>query len=92
MRDEGANHAADSTLQHVLTDSGALLVLTLEEFRHRLPHGTQHMCLDDSIVNEAQEDSTRLVDESKPSDSAYIIYTSGVYIITFCSCEILFSP
>ncbi|KZV65298.1 nonribosomal peptide synthetase 12 [Peniophora sp. CONT] len=67
----------DSTLQHVLTDSGALIVLTLEEFRHRLAPGTSLLCIDDCIIREAQKETRRVVASSEASDSVYIIYTSG---------------
>lgn len=85
-------HTLDSTLAHVLSDSGSVLVLTLEEFRHRLPSDTPVLCLDDCVIHDAPEVAHRLVDESIPSDSAYIIYTSGAGSLAACHRQLVFSP
>jgi non-ribosomal peptide synthetase component F len=72
-------------LQHVLVDSQSAVVLTLEEFRHRVAETeTPTILLDDCV---AQSDSTpteNLVDTSVATDSAYIIYTSGDELALFC--------
>ncbi|KAI0030425.1 nonribosomal peptide synthetase 12 [Vararia minispora EC-137] len=71
-----ASIVTDSTLGHVLSDSQSILVLTLEEFRHRIPSRTL-ICLDDCVIRDPTHTNTRLRDHSIASDSVYVIYTSG---------------
>jgi non-ribosomal peptide synthetase component F len=68
----------DSTLQHVISDSGALLVLTLRAYEHRVAEISK-LVLEDVIAADecSNAPSTKAEDLSSPSDSCYIIYTSG---------------
>ncbi|KZV88846.1 nonribosomal peptide synthetase 12 [Exidia glandulosa HHB12029] len=67
----------DSTLEHVIADSGAPLVLALREFAPRVKTG-RILCLEDII---AQDDNIEYVGHvenlSTPNDAVYVIYTSG---------------
>ncbi|KAI0755006.1 nonribosomal peptide synthetase 12 [Daedaleopsis nitida] len=63
-----------STLDHVLNDSGARLVLTLKEYLHRV-NSTPAFCLED--VAELPQVVSKPEDLNAPTDSIYIIYTSG---------------
>ncbi|KAH9922827.1 nonribosomal peptide synthetase 12 [Epithele typhae] len=63
-----------STLEHVLRDSDAKVVLTLREYVHRVS-GTPVMCLED--VPQLAQNVSKPEDVSAPTDSIYIIYTSG---------------
>lgn len=73
-----------STLEHVLHDSNSSVVLTLEEFRHRVPASYMTLVLDGSTFQASEGDCAKPVDLSKPEDSVYIIYTSGtVYLHCF---------
>ncbi|TFY80212.1 hypothetical protein EWM64_g3797 [Hericium alpestre] len=68
--------ATQSTLEHVIKDAGCLLVLALNEFRHRV-RGIPCVGLDDYLVQDDKKTCENPEDLSAPSDSAYIIYTSG---------------
>ena len=67
-----------STLEHVIRDSECVLVLALDEYRHRV-QGIPVLSLDDTASRHSEGASAgaKLEDLSSPSDSAYIIYTSG---------------
>ncbi|KAA1469841.1 nonribosomal peptide synthetase 12 [Dentipellis sp. KUC8613] len=65
-----------STLDHVVHDSGSLLVLALREYQHRVPD-IPVLTLDDYADGHGMGDCIKPEDLSSPSDSAYIIYTSG---------------
>ncbi|EMD40260.1 secondary metabolism protein [Gelatoporia subvermispora B] len=62
-----------STLEHVLNDSGATIVLALREYMHRVPDSVA-LCLEDMMH---LPDGSKPDDLSSPTDSVYIIYTSG---------------
>ena len=66
-----------STLEHVLHDSDAKIVLTMREYLHRVP-GAHAFCLEDTA--QLPEIITKPEDTSVPTDSVYIIYTSGMWI------------
>lgn len=78
-----------STLEHVLKDSDSSIVLTLEEYRHRVPRSNIALVLDDSTIDASQGHCVKPVDLSRPSDSVYIIYTSGKSLLR--SLRLLFS-
>ncbi|KAI0699277.1 nonribosomal peptide synthetase 12 [Cerioporus squamosus] len=63
-----------STLEHVLKDSGAKLVLTMNEYVHRVA-GYSAFCLED--IASLPQVVSKPEDMSAPTDSIYIIYTSG---------------
>ncbi|TBU28644.1 nonribosomal peptide synthetase 12 [Dichomitus squalens] len=63
-----------STLEHVLKDSEAKLVLTLKDYVHRVS-GTPTFCLEN--IAELPQVVSKPQDLSAPTDSIYIIYTSG---------------
>ncbi|PIL22505.1 transporter [Ganoderma sinense ZZ0214-1] len=63
-----------STLEYVLEDSQATLVLTLKDYAHRVS-GIPVFCLEG--ISELPQDATKPKDLSAPTDSIYIIYTSG---------------
>ncbi|KAI0355003.1 nonribosomal peptide synthetase 12 [Trametes cingulata] len=63
-----------STLEHVLKDSEAKVVLTMNEYVHRVS-GTPAFCLED--IGKLIQDGSKPEDLSAPSDTVYIIYTSG---------------
>ncbi|KAI0822323.1 nonribosomal peptide synthetase 12 [Trametes gibbosa] len=63
-----------STLEHVVKDSEAKLVLTMNEYAHRVS-GTPSFCLED--LGTLPQDGTKPQDLSTPIDPVYIIYTSG---------------
>ncbi|THH19192.1 hypothetical protein EW146_g1923 [Bondarzewia mesenterica] len=67
-----------STLEYVIQDSGCMIALTLDEYRHRV-QGIPILSLDDSVVrqNEDYLQCLKPEDLSSPSDSVYVIYTSG---------------
>ncbi|TCD70141.1 hypothetical protein EIP91_004611 [Steccherinum ochraceum] len=65
-----------STLEHVIRDSGAIVTLALEEYCHRV-HKSTVLCLEDLLSDAQQVGATEVEDLSSPRDSAYIIYTSG---------------
>lgn len=65
----------DSTLAFVLKNSQATLVLTLTPYLHRVS-GHPVINLDEAL-NEPNADYSKPEDLSSPSDSVYIIYTSG---------------
>lgn len=70
-----------STLEHVIRDSECVLVLALDEYRHRV-QGIPVLSLDDTASRHSEGASAgaKLEDLSSPSDSAYIIYTSGRFV------------
>ena len=68
-----------STLEYVLEDSQAKLVLTLKDYVHRVS-GIPALCLED--ISELPQDATKPKDLSAPTDSIYIIYTSGASSIS----------
>ncbi|TFK89560.1 nonribosomal peptide synthetase 12 [Polyporus arcularius HHB13444] len=63
-----------STLDHVLQDSEAKLVLTMKEYVHRVT-GSAAFCLED--IASLPQIVSKPEDLSTPTDSIYIIYTSG---------------
>ncbi|KAL7279919.1 hypothetical protein ACG7TL_006328 [Trametes sanguinea] len=63
-----------STLEHVLTDSGAKVVLTMHQYVHRVS-GFPTFCLED--IGSLTQNASKPADLSAPSDAVYIIYTSG---------------
>ena len=65
-----------STLEHVLHDSGAALVLAHEEFRGRV-NGVPVVSIGSSVVRDESVACVKPKDVSQGSDSVYIIYTSG---------------
>lgn len=73
------NVVANKTLDHALLDSGSSLALAQRKFLHRIG-GMPVLCLEDAIC-ESPLDTHCLKpeDKSKNTDSAYIIYTSGMY-------------
>ena len=64
-----------STLEHVLKDSGAKLVLTMNEYVHRVS-GSPAFCLEN--IASLPQIVSKPEDMSAPTDSVYIIYTSGM--------------
>ncbi len=64
-----------STLDHVLQDSEAKLVLTMNEYVHRVT-GSAAFCLED--IASLPQIVSKPEDLSTPTDSIYIIYTSGM--------------
>ncbi|KAI0770264.1 nonribosomal peptide synthetase 12 [Fomes fomentarius] len=63
-----------STLEHVLHDSSAKLVITMKDYLHRVS-GTPAFCLED--IAELPRVISKPEDLSARTDSIYIIYTSG---------------
>ena len=68
----------DSTIAYVLRDSGASLVLCMEEYLQRFT-GVPSLCLEEIIREDEQEgaDSSKPEDLSSGNDGIYVIYTSG---------------
>lgn len=66
----------DSTLEHVLNDSGAILVLALRDFAHRVS-SQRVICLEDIIEDDLNTAATPVEPLSSTADPIYIIYTSG---------------
>lgn len=68
----------DSTLEHVLHDSEAAVVLVLRAYARRIP-GDMSLVLEDVIKedDEADADDAKPEDLSSPRDGIYVIYTSG---------------
>ena len=64
-----------STLEHVLKDSEAKLVLTMNEYVHRVS-GSPAFCLEN--IASLPQNVSKPEDMSAPTDSVYIIYTSGM--------------
>ena len=64
-----------STLEFVLQDSEAVLVLCLKEYQNRVPEGKLSVCLEEMM--ELTEDVAKPEDRSSPDDGVYVIYTSG---------------
>ncbi|KAI0641841.1 hypothetical protein C8Q79DRAFT_1028831 [Trametes meyenii] len=63
-----------STLEHVLKDSGVKLVLTMNDYIHRVID-TPVFCLED--IPSLPQDMSKPKDSSTPTNPVYIIYTSG---------------
>ncbi|KAH9891683.1 nonribosomal peptide synthetase 12 [Cubamyces lactineus] len=63
-----------STLEHVLHDSEAKIVLTMREYVHRVS-GVPSFCLED--IGALPQVTSKPEDLSAPTDAVYIIYTSG---------------
>lgn len=75
------NVVADKTLNHALKDSGSSLVLVLRKFIDRVGE-TPIMCLEDTICDSPYSTHCRKPEDlAKHTDSAYIIYTSGMLTI-----------
>ncbi|WP_107982793.1 non-ribosomal peptide synthetase [Rhodococcus sp. OK519] len=77
------NYPADR-VAHMVSDSGAVLGITIAEHASALPEGLPWLVLDDTAVTSALQvqSSARLRDEDRtgsltPSHPAYVIYTSG---------------
>ncbi|RDB23709.1 Nonribosomal peptide synthetase sirP [Hypsizygus marmoreus] len=66
----------DETLQFVLEDSKPSMVLTMDEFKHRVS-GVPLISLEDMINDESIPNPGKVEDLSSPMDGAYCIYTSG---------------
>ncbi len=66
-----------STLEHVVHDSEAVLVLCMQEFLSRVTDFTA-VCLEAALDDLSEEDCVKPNDLSSPDDSIYIIYTSGM--------------
>ncbi|MGK8556153.1 amino acid adenylation domain-containing protein [Nocardia gipuzkoensis] len=71
-------------IDHMLTDSGATLGLTLAEYRPMLPDSTNWLVLDDialverwSAASTSPLDERDLPDPIRPDNVAWMIYTSG---------------
>jgi non-ribosomal peptide synthetase component F len=64
-----------STLDHVVKDSGCAVAVVLKKFAHRITD-IPVICLED-IIPKPTDHCTKPEDLSSPTDSAYIIYTSG---------------
>ena len=67
-----------STLEHVLRDSAAKLVLTMNEYLPRVS-GWAALCLED--LAQLPQITSKPQDLGAPTDSIYIIYTSGACFI-----------
>lgn len=67
-----------STLEHVIKDSEAKLVLTMNEYVHRVS-GTPAFCLED--LGSLEPLDAKPQDLSVPADPVYIIYTSGMRVL-----------
>lgn len=65
-----------STLEHVLKDSDTKIVLTMKEYLHRVT-STPTFCLED--IAQLPQIVSKPQDLSAPTDSIYIIYTSGMF-------------
>ncbi|KAH8104625.1 nonribosomal peptide synthetase 12, partial [Cristinia sonorae] len=65
-----------STLEHVIHDSGCILTLAGQEFIHRVTN-TPVISLDEAITTIRRDEGAHVANLSSPGDSAYIIYTSG---------------
>ncbi|KAI0771248.1 nonribosomal peptide synthetase 12 [Trametes elegans] len=63
-----------STLEHVLKDSEARVVLTLKDYVNRIPDAPA-FCLED--IGNLPQNTSKPQDLSSPTDAVYIIYTSG---------------
>lgn len=68
-----------STLEHVIHDSEATIVLTMREFQSRVAQFT-NMCLEDALDTLSEAECGKPVNLSSPNDSVYIIYTSGMLL------------
>lgn len=70
-----------STLDFVLEDSGASVVLALGEFAHRVNASSNRrvLLLEDTIgrISRSRDNYTKPHDLSTPEDGVYVIYTSG---------------
>lgn len=80
------NIVSSQSLDHVLDDSAADVVLVLRKFESRLTR-TPTICLDD-FECQCSTKCSKPADSSSAEDSAYVIYTSGKWI----SLLLLFSP
>ena len=78
-----------STLEHVLNDSEAKLVLTLQDYVHRVSN-TPTFCLEN--IAELPQVVSKPEDLSASTDSVYIIYTSGKSSVDRSQCVVLGSP
>lgn len=74
----------DSTLEHVIKDSQAVIALSLRDFAHRITQ-VPVLCLEDVILQDLRlgGDSSKPVDLSCPRDGVYVIYTSGEFLRSF---------
>lgn len=65
-----------STLEHIVHDSEAIIVLSMREF---LPRVTQFTttCIEDTLGDLTESECIKPESLSSPNDSVYIIYTSG---------------
>lgn len=68
-----------STLEHVISDSGSALVLALDEYRHRV-QSVPVISLDDVVVPDDNRNYPKPHDESRATDGVYVIYTSGMSV------------
>ena len=70
-----------STLDFVIEDSNAIVVLALREFIHRVKETESRrvVVLEDAIeqCNLPEADISKPIDLSSPNDGVYVIYTSG---------------
>ena len=91
-----------STLDFVLEDSGAAVVLVLQEFAHRVnATPTRRVVELEAILQRCDEngaDCSKPIDLSTPSDGVYVIYTSGkphavsTWVLYFYSRLPVYSP
>lgn len=73
------NVVANKTLEHALRDSGSSLALAQRKFIHRIGN-TPIICLEDSVESPPQSPlCAKPQDLATTTDSAYIIYTSGMF-------------
>lgn len=78
-----------STLDFVLEDSEATVVLVLKEFAHRVTSTpTRHVVELEAAIRKCDErgaDCSKPIDLSSPNDGVYVIYTSGKQMISNCT-------
>jgi non-ribosomal peptide synthetase component F len=68
-----------ATLEYILEDSGCCAVLSLPQFRSKIPEGARCSVLDLlELQSHTHDDECASVGEVEPlGDGAYVIYTSG---------------
>lgn len=67
-----------STLEHVIRDSGCILILSPDEFHHRVQNtGVPVLPLDDIVFRNDTAPHVKLRESSHLSGGIYVIYTSG---------------
>ncbi|KAL5524650.1 hypothetical protein ACEPAF_9790 [Sanghuangporus sanghuang] len=68
-----------STLEFIVQDSNASVILVMQEFAHRVSRfaDRQIVVLEDALTNGARQKYSKPYDLSSPDDGIYVIYTSG---------------